>query len=227
MCNPLVFVPVLSSSASIKRSSRERNDLVTFDVFTSLHVRQAGNHYLIFAEYGSIDSACERGGSAIRCLCVCLGPMPAVELAPELPPNSLQGRKNPASRTGSSHAILGFPKRRRGFEPPVPLARHYRFRGLPRRSDGVCPVRIDTVLSSGNTASVTGRRRQSGGVRGVCHQNVTKHQGPKCCHRRRTILCSVSALFVSRPAISSSHSSSPLSSCKIAHVAAHAVRSLG
>jgi len=34
-----------------------------------------------------------------------------------LPQNSPTGRENPATRTGLRRAVLGFPKRRGGFEP--------------------------------------------------------------------------------------------------------------
>ena len=47
-----------------------------------------------------------------------LGLLAAVEFAPELPPNSPQRRQNPASSTGSRHAILGFLKRRGGDSNP-------------------------------------------------------------------------------------------------------------
>ena len=60
------------------------------------------------------------------------------------------------------------------MEPPVPLAWHNGFRELSPRSGAGCRVRIDTVLSWQNTALVMAWVRQSGALRGVRHQNVTK-----------------------------------------------------
>jgi len=45
------------------------------------------------------------GASAIECPSVRLGPFPAGEFAPDLPPNSPETRENPASRTEPRRAI--------------------------------------------------------------------------------------------------------------------------
>ncbi len=55
--------------------------------------------------------------------------------APDLPPNSPERRGNRATGTRSLHTFLGFPKRRGGFELPVPFAWH---NGKGARSGSGC-----------------------------------------------------------------------------------------
>jgi hypothetical protein len=51
-------------------------------------------------------------------VCARLVPLAAADFAPELPPNSPETREQPASSTGSQHAVLGFSKRRGGIRTP-------------------------------------------------------------------------------------------------------------
>ena len=58
-------------------------------------------------------------------------PLAAAEFATELPPNSPEKRKNPASATRSRRAVLGFLKRRGGDSNP-----QYRLRRRPESYRG-------------------------------------------------------------------------------------------
>jgi len=76
------------------------------------------------SSYASSPSYVRQGDEAVRgawCVSVYPRSFVAVVFAPELPPR----RKNPASSTGSQHAILGFLKRRGGDSNP-----RYRLRGI-------------------------------------------------------------------------------------------------
>ena len=106
----------------------------------------------------------------VRCAYVHLGLFPAGEFAPDLPPTSPETRENPALRVGSSHAVLGFLKRRGGgFEPPVPFARHNggsRIRSYLRAKTSCLRARIPLAwLLSGSIGTGAGPLARTRGRR--------------------------------------------------------------
>jgi hypothetical protein len=73
----------------------------------------------------------------------------AVAFAPDLPPNSPEGRENPAAWTGLRSAVLGFLKRRGGDSSPRSRGTRYaavRPRLLHRRPVRTVHVQVDDVL---------------------------------------------------------------------------------